>query len=108
MVKKKHKPSQSREPLSPHRIEQAAMKLIERDGLQRFSTRRLAEALGCEAMSIYHHYPSKAHLMDAIVASALSEIRLADRAHPWRDRMAAAAREFRAMGLRHPALFQFI
>jgi len=108
MAKKKHRISQSREPLSPGRIEMAASRLIERDGLQGFSTRKLALMLGCEAMSIYHHFPSKAHLMDALVANALAEIELAAPSLPWRERMASAARGFRAMGLRHPALFQFI
>jgi AcrR family transcriptional regulator len=108
MPKARNRLSQSREPLSVERIEKAALKLIEGSGLAGFSTRKLANLLGCEAMSIYYHFPSKAHLMDALVARVLGEIAFADASRPWRERMIVACRGFRAMGLRHPVLFQFL
>ena len=36
-------------------------------GARGFSTRKLAAEFGCEAMSIYHHFPSMAHLFEALV-----------------------------------------
>src|SRR4051812_19892706 len=64
---RKRPPGNSVAALSRERIAAAAMALVDRDGLQALSTRRLGDELGCEAMSIYHHFPSKAHLMDALV-----------------------------------------
>ena len=60
--------------LSRERIEDAAAALIEREGLEAFSTRKLAGELDCEAMSIYYHFPSKAHLLEALVDRALKTL----------------------------------
>ncbi len=100
--------SRKREPLSPERIAQAAFEVIEAEGLADFSTRKLALKLGCEAMSIYHHFPSKAHLMDALVDSAVASMRPIP---PELDFIAGqrfAAFEYRAMGLKHPAFFPYL
>jgi AcrR family transcriptional regulator len=64
----------SREPLSRERIVEAALALIDEQGLAAFSTRKLGERLGCQAMSIYHHFPSKQHLLDALVDHAMASI----------------------------------
>ncbi len=53
------------------------LELIEADGLEAFSTRKLAAKLGCEAMSIYHYFPSKAHLMDALLDRLVGDHRRA-------------------------------
>jgi AcrR family transcriptional regulator len=96
-----------RRPLTKERIERAALKLIERDGLAAFSTRKLAQALGCEAMSIYHHYPSKAHLMDALLDRQITAMPpLPDGA--WLDRLRTGAHDIRNMALGNPAFFQFM
>jgi AcrR family transcriptional regulator len=95
-------------PLSTDRIEAATLELIERDGLEAFSTRKLAAELGCEAMSIYHYYPSKAHLLDALFDRLIGGIPPVDPALPWRKRVEALAFAYRAMAHRHPRFFPFI
>ncbi len=50
------------------------MDLVELQGLPGLTTRRLGAALGCEAMSIYHHFPSKQHLLDALVERAIAGV----------------------------------
>lgn len=97
-----------RKPLSRERIEVAALKIIERDGLQSFSTRKLAEALGCEAMSIYHHFPSKAHLMDALLDRVLGEMEMPPRDMPWLERIRRMAWGIRELALSRPQFFQFM
>lgn len=96
-----------REPLSRERIEIAALQLIERDGLDGFSIRKLATDLGCEAMSIYHHFPSKAHIMDALIDRAVSGMAIPSPSLPWQERLRRFAWEYRAMALRYPKFFQF-
>jgi len=96
-----------REPLSRERIEIAALQLIERDGLDGFSIRKLAAELGCEAMSIYHHFPSKAHIMDALLDRVVSEMAIPSPNLPWQERLRRFAWEYRAMALRYPKFFQF-
>jgi AcrR family transcriptional regulator len=53
--------------LTSERIREEALKLIEAEGLDAFSTRKLGRALGVEAMAIYWYYPSKDALLDAVV-----------------------------------------
>ena len=98
----------AREPLSRDRIETAAFEVIERDGLEGFSTRKLATELGCEAMSIYHYFPSKAHLMDALVDRAASEFVPPPADLPWPQRLLAVSRAYRDLALRRPRFFQFL
>ena len=94
--------------LSRERIAAAAMALVDREGLSAFSTRRLGEELGCEAMSIYHHFPSKAHLMDALIDLMLADARVVMAEEwDWLERLRRAAHGFRAMALKHPKFFPF-
>jgi len=94
--------------LSCERIALAAMALVDREGLAALSTRRLGDELGCEAMSIYHHFPNKAHLMDALVDLMLAEARVpAAHEGEWLERLRQAAHSFRAMALKHPKFFPF-
>jgi AcrR family transcriptional regulator len=98
-----------REPLSPERIEAAGLVAIERSGAAAFSLRKLADELGCTAMSLYHYYPSKGHLMDALVDRVVGRLLpLAPADLPWRERVRRAALDWRAMCLAHPALYVFL
>jgi AcrR family transcriptional regulator len=100
--------ARKREALSRERIVQAALALIEREGLQEFSTRKLGRELGCEAMSIYHFFPSKQHLLDALVDHAIASIEMPDPALPGLERVRRAAYAYRAMAHRYAKLFPLI
>lgn len=97
-----------REPLSRERIELAALALIGQSGLEAFSTRKLGEMLGCEAMSIYHHFPSKAHLLDALVDRVIGSLRVPPRELDSVERLRGLARGWREMALRHPRFFPML
>jgi AcrR family transcriptional regulator len=98
----------ARKPLSAELIAQTALDLANRGGLADISFRNIATALGCEAMSLYHYYQSKAHLMDAMVARCIAGITFADKAMAWPLRLRAAAHEYRAMALRNPGFYPFM
>ena len=98
----------AREPLSRGRIEAAALKLIEEVGYDDFSTRKLAAELGCEAMSIYHHFPSKQHLLDALVEHAISTVEVSEPGPDAPDRLRRSLYSYRAMARRFPALFPLV
>ena len=94
--------------LSRERIAAAAMALVDREGLEALSTRRLGEELGCEAMSIYHHFPNKAHLMDALVDLMLADAKVELLPEwGWLERLRRCAHGFRAMALKHPKFFPY-
>src|SRR3989442_1720474 len=95
--------SRRRARLSPERIVAAAVGLIDDEGLETLSMRRLGKALGVEAMSLYRHFPSKAALLEAVVARLLAELPVpAPTAARWQDAFRALARAYRALLTRHP------
>jgi AcrR family transcriptional regulator len=91
-----------RHALTRRRILDTALQLVDSEGLRALSMRRLGAALGVEAMSLYHHFPSKGELLDGLVATVLSEVPLPE-ATPtgWEDAVRYGFGAFRRI-LRHP------
>jgi AcrR family transcriptional regulator len=87
-------------------IEAAALALIEAHGLEGFSTRKLGQQLGCEAMSIYYHFPSKAHLLDALVDRLLNEVPLPTPENSPGQRIRHLAQAWRVMSRRYPRFYR--
>ena len=55
-------------------IAKAALRLIDIEGLEQLSMRRLGAELGVEAMAIYHHFRNKAELLDGVLELMLEEM----------------------------------
>lgn len=89
--------------LTRARVIEAAVELIDREGLEDFSLRRLAAYLGVEPMSLYNHVASKDDLFDGVVEVVLAEMAAAgEPAGPWDEQMRARAATFRRVALSHP------
>ena len=92
----------SREPLRQGQIVATAIKLIDAEGLDGLSMRRLGQELGVGPMSIYGHVRNKDELIDLVLDEIAADVRLDDdTSAPWRSRVASVAREIRAMLRRH-------
>jgi AcrR family transcriptional regulator len=102
------RPARHTAPLTPERIVEAALALVHDDSLAGLTTRRLGERLGCEAMSIYHHFPSKQHLLDALVAHAIGSVEVPEPGPDLEARTRALLESYRAMARRWPALFPLV
>lgn len=98
----------ARLPLSRERILATALTLVEENGLAGLTTRRLGEALGCKAMSVYHHFPSKQHLQDAMVGEAIAAIPEPPAHLDPLLRLRFIGWEYRAMAHRYPRLFPLV
>ena len=87
----------------------AALKLIDREGLEEFSTRKLGRALGVEAMAIYWYYPSKDALLDAVV-DKLTEGLIAALANQgdWIAVLRDVAHAYRQIAHDHPLAFPLL
>jgi len=94
--------------LTRGRIVDAALALVADETLAGLSTRRLGQRLGCEAMSIYHHFPSKQHLIDALVDHAIASVRLAPPQPDALQRLRDSVHAYRAMAQAMPALFPIV
>ncbi len=62
-----------RPPLTKEIIVDKAIELIDADGLEAFSMRRLGDALGVEAMAMYHYFPNKDAILDGVVARVIEQ-----------------------------------
>jgi AcrR family transcriptional regulator len=95
--------------LTAERIRGAALELIDAEGLDGFSTRRLGAALGCEAMAIYWYYPSKEKLLDAVVDELVSRIGAAPVPDgDWLDALRKLAHAYRMLAHQHPNAFPLL
>ena len=96
--------SKNVEPLDRERIVEAAMTIIDEDGLEALSMRRLGTALGVNPMAAYYHVPNKAALYDFVLEAIMAGVELSaiNPSAPLADRFKQAARAYRAAILAHP------
>jgi AcrR family transcriptional regulator len=92
---------QSRSPLSRERVLKAALDLADENGIEALTMRKLGEAVGVEAMSLYNHVASKADLLDGMIDLVFSEIELPSAADGWKMAMRKRAITARAVLSRH-------
>lgn len=90
-------------PLTRDRILQCALELIDRDGLDALSMRKLAAQLGAAPMSLYNHVPGKDAVLEGVTEVLLSEIQITPgEDEAWADTLRAAVLSFRRVLLHHP------
>ena len=65
-----------RAPLTREKVVRAAIELADKGGIEGLSMRKLAEELGVEAMSLYHHVANKEDLLGGMVDAVLGEMDL--------------------------------
>lgn len=88
---------------SIEQLQQAALKIVDRDGLSGLSMRTLASALGTGAMTLYNHVPDREGLDVLVVDAVLAQARLpADAFNDWRDQVEALAVEAWRVVRAHP------
>jgi AcrR family transcriptional regulator len=92
---------QTRETLTRERVLHAAVKLADASGLETLSMRRLGEAVGVEAMSLYNHVANKEDLLDGMVDIVFGEIELPAPEDGWRESMRRRATSMRRVLSRH-------
>jgi TetR/AcrR family tetracycline transcriptional repressor len=90
-------------PLTRDELVDAALGIVDTEGLAALTMRRLAAAVGVEAMSLYYHVPHKEALLDATVERMRSEMRLpATAPSDWADALEAIFVEYRRVLAAHP------
>ena len=92
--------------LTTEDIAATALDLVDREGLDALSMRRLADELGVGTMTLYGYFRSKSDLLDALMDESTVGVRPPALEGPWRDRVATLAKAMRRSLERHPALVQ--
>ncbi|MGW1001355.1 TetR/AcrR family transcriptional regulator [Streptomyces sp. NPDC002520] len=93
--------------LDRERITAVSVRLLDAEGLQKFSMRRLAGELNVTAMSLYWYVDTKDDLLELALDAAFGELLLPDledTGADWRDQLRGLATEYRALLVRHPWL----
>lgn len=95
--------------ISKRKALETALKIIDQDGLEGLSIRRLADALGVNGASLYHHFKDKEDILVKAAESALADVTTpVDEAADWREWLPANARKLREALIRHPALIPVV
>ncbi|QNP73600.1 TetR/AcrR family transcriptional regulator [Streptomyces roseirectus] len=90
--------------LSTGRIVEAARELIDAEGLDALSTRRLAAELGVSGPSLYNHFATKDEIVEAVADSVSARVDLSmfEDGRPWRTALYDWAMSYRAALRDHP------
>ena len=92
-------------PLTTDELFATALRIVDVGGLDALTMRRLAEEVGVEAASLYHHIPNKDALIDGMLVKMREDIRLPDPLPTdWMDLYAAIFAEYYRMLAAHPNL----
>jgi AcrR family transcriptional regulator len=92
----------ARVPLSRQRALQVAVALADDEGIGSLTMRRLAQELGVEAMSLYHHVANKDEILDGMIDTVFGEIDLPPTTTDWKTAMRRRAHSVRTALSRHP------
>ncbi|MFI9809806.1 TetR/AcrR family transcriptional regulator [Streptomyces sp. NPDC052301] len=93
--------------LDRERITSVSVRLLDAEGLAKFSMRRLAAELSVTAMSLYWYVDTKDDLLELALDAAMGELPLPDpdaEGEDWRGQLRGLATEYRALLVRHPWL----
>ncbi len=101
MAERGGRSTRSRTALTRDRVLDEALTAADRDGVAALSMRKLAERLGVEAMSLYHHVANKEAILDGLVDRVFAEIDLPVPGQDWRVALRARTLSARAVLNRH-------
>lgn len=90
------------ERLDRQRVIDAAVTLLDAEGLDALSTRRLGTVLNASANAMYWHVGNMDNLVGLAADTVFAELELTSCDESWQDRLGATARELRRLFTRHP------
>ena len=110
MARRAGRPRAGEQQLTRERILSTALSMVDEEGIEALSMRRLAKELGVDPMAIYHHLPNKRALLSALIEGVFSEMRMPkpEENGDWRERVRAWARAFRDVARAHPKLVPYL
>src|SRR6266571_1766614 len=82
----------------------AALKVVESEGGDALTMRRVADEIGVSASSLYGYVVNKEELIQLVLEQIMTEIRIPPPGGDWQDMLRGWARQTRAVFRRHPGV----
>ena len=102
----------SRRPLGRDQILREAVRLIDAEGRERLTMRRLGSELGVEAMALYRYIPGREQLLDGVVEYVMNELyqqtMVQDLPGSWQEYLQRMAHGVRSICVAHPRVFPLV
>ena len=95
-------------PISREQVLRAALAIIDLDGVDGLSMRRLGRALGRDPMALYRYAETKTALLDGVVELVLGDLTVDSTDDDWQSQLREVARRFRAIAVAHPHVVPLI
>jgi AcrR family transcriptional regulator len=95
-----------REKLTRNRVIEAALRIMDDDGLEAVTMRRVAHELGVEAMSLYRYVGDKDELLDGICEQVMADFEFPSPTGQWAEDCREGARAWRRLMQRHPQVIE--
>jgi AcrR family transcriptional regulator len=89
-------------PITRAAVLTSALEIIDRDGAEGLSMRRLGEAVGRDPMVLYRHLPNKAAVLDGVVEMVFEQLSVDTSCPDWAEALRALAHDFRDLARAHP------
>jgi TetR/AcrR family transcriptional regulator, tetracycline repressor protein len=96
------KTRQTREPLTRERIVAVALRVMDEEGLEAVTMRRVGRELGVEAMSLYNHVADKDDILNGIAELVMTEFDFPGDSDDWKEDARRASRAWRTLLKAHP------
>jgi len=97
-----------REPLTKERIVDAALRVMDAEGLEAVTMRRIGRELGVEAMSLYNHVEDKDDILNGVTELVFTRFDYPPFTGEWLEDAKAMAREWRRLLGLHPSVCQLL
>jgi len=91
--------------LSRSRILAAALELVDQDGLEALTMRRLADQLKVDPMSIYNYVEGKEALLDGVAEALWEKVELPSESADWKEALRSFALHLRSLAHAHPQAY---
>ena len=105
-------PGPNRRLLGRDQILREAVRLIDEEGRDRLTMRRLGSELGVEAMALYRYIPGREQLLDGVVEYIMNELyhetMTQELPASWQEYLQQMAHGVRAIAVAHPRVFPLV
>jgi AcrR family transcriptional regulator len=92
----------ARQRLTRERVLTAALRLVDSDGLDALTMRRLGQELDRDPMALYRYAKNRTALLDGVAELVLCQLTIAPGVTDWKAQLHRTAHQFRGLALAHP------